>query len=110
MTLQLGADANCVDWYYTILRSARLRIEAVRVDANIALSGKDDARELALIGRNLNNEIATGWCAKANLQNSLFRRLDRRAATVGPAGGDEAACFTERGREVWGRLTLRFRL
>jgi hypothetical protein len=61
-----------------------------------------------LIGRNLNNEITTGWCANANVQNSVFGGQIAGAAAGGAAGHDESTCYAERGREVWARVSLKF--
>jgi iron complex outermembrane receptor protein len=110
MSLSFGGGANFVDSYYTIVPDLPGFVQKsyVKVDANIALHGGDDKWEVAVIGRNLNDRITTGWCANTNLQNSVFGGQIAGAATNGPAGQDEAACFADRGREVWARVTLKF--
>jgi outer membrane receptor protein involved in Fe transport len=76
--------------------------------ANATLRGRNDAWELALIGNNLGNKYVASWCSNSNLQNAtILGGQISGAATQGPAGGDEAACSVQRGREVWLRVTLR---
>ena len=79
-----------------------------KIDANLSLSGRNDAWEVALIARNLNNKITTGWCANSNLRNSIFGGQIAGGATSGPAGPDQSACSLDRGRELWARLTLKY--
>lgn len=111
MLLAFGAGANYTSKYSTTLvdRPGFEQDAFVKVDANIALTGQDDRWELALIGSNLGNELTSGFCANSNVQNgTIFGGQIAGAETGGPAGDDEAACFVERGREVWGRFTWRF--
>jgi outer membrane receptor protein involved in Fe transport len=111
LTLNLGAGANYSSEYSTTLvdRPGFEQDDFVKYSANVALRGNDDQWELALIGSNLGNELTTGFCANSNVQNgTLFGGQIFGAATRGPAGDDESACFVERGREVWGRFSWRF--
>jgi len=79
-----------------------------KLNANIALKGRDDRWEVALIGNNLNDEIIASLCSNSNTQNgTIFGGLIAGAETKGPAGSDELGCVGERGREMWMRLTLR---
>ena len=111
MTLDFGAGANYMDEYVTTLVDlpGYEQESFVKFDANIALRGKDDAWELALIGSNLGDELTRGWCVNSNVQNgTVFGGQVSGAALPGPAGDDEAVCMIERGREVWARLSVRF--
>lgn len=78
------------------------------VDANIAFGDRDDAWEVALIGRNLSNRITTGNCSSSNWEDgSFFPTLFTGAATNGPAGNPELTCIPRRGREIWLRFTVK---
>ena len=81
-----------------------------KIDGNITLKGPDDRWDIALIGRNLTNRISTGQCFNSNTQNGvIFGGQVAGAVNPGPAGGDEAVCLADRGREVWVRFTMRMR-
>lgn len=82
----------------------------VKLGASVALAGEDEGWELALIGNNLTNKITTGNCTNGNFANGqiLGGQLTGSNA-VGPAGTDELLCFADRGRELWARVTVRFR-
>ncbi len=110
MKVTLGADANYVDGYYTIVPDLPGFTQGayVKADANIALHGEDDRWEVAFIGRNLNNKLTTGWCANAGLRNGIFGGQTAGGTSSGAAGEDDATCYVERGRELWGRVTFRF--
>lgn len=110
MSLAFGGGANYSDSYYTVLPllPGFVQDSYVKYDANVSLTSSDDRWELALIGRNLSNEYTTGWCANANVQNSVYGGQISGAVDPGPAGGDEAACFVDQGRQVWARLSFRF--
>jgi outer membrane receptor protein involved in Fe transport len=111
LTLDLGAGANYSSEYSTTLvdRPGFEQDAYVKFSASVALRGKDDRWEAALIGNNLGNELTTGFCANSNVQNgTLFGGQIFGGPTRGPAGDDESACFVERGREVWGRFSWRF--
>jgi iron complex outermembrane receptor protein len=110
MKLGIGGNANYTSRYSTILLDSPGFFQKgfVKFDANIALRGRDDAWELALIGTNLGNKITSGLCLNANVANAVILggQVSGQAAG-GPAGEDEAACIPERGRELRVRLTLR---
>jgi outer membrane receptor protein involved in Fe transport len=111
LSLDFGAGANYVGPYYTVLSDLPGFVQKgyVKVDANVSLlRGKDKNWEFALIGRNLTNEITSGWCANAGLRNSIFGGQIAGGVTSGPSGGDDEICQAERGREIWGRLSVRF--
>jgi outer membrane receptor protein involved in Fe transport len=110
MKLTFGAGANYVDGYSTVVPDLPGFTQAayVKVDSNIALHGKDDRWEVAFIGRDLNDKLTSGWCANAGVRNGIFGGQIAGGTTSGPTGGDDATCYIERGRELWGRVTLRF--
>ena len=110
MALVFGMDANFSSKYYTDLveRSDMIQAGYVKTNASLALKGKDDAWELALIGNNLGDKLVTGNCVNANLAAGvLFGGQNTGGTTAGPAGVDEVQCNVEPGREVWLRLTVR---
>lgn len=110
MTMKFGAGGTYSGSYYTVLPDLPgfKQKDFWKFDANVSYGASDESWEVALIGRNLNNEITTGWCANANVQNSVFGGQIAGAAAGGAAGHDESTCYAERGREVWARVSLKF--
>ncbi len=111
MMLDLAAGANYVSEYGTVVidRPGFEQGDYVKVDASLALRGRENRWEVALIGRNLTDKLTRGVCFNSNSQNGgVFGGQVSGAAVGGPAGDDEAGCSVERGREVWGRISLRF--
>jgi iron complex outermembrane recepter protein len=110
MKLTFGANANYVSQYTTVVPDLPGFVQPsyVKVDANIALHGKDDRWQLAFIGIDLNNRLTTGWCANAGLRNGIFGGQIAGGPTSGPAGSDNSTCYVQRGRQLWGRLTVEF--
>jgi iron complex outermembrane receptor protein len=111
LTLVLGGGANFTSAYSTTLVDLPgfEQEDFVKFNANVALRGRDDKWEAALIGQNLGNELTRGWCSNSNNQNGgVFGGQISGAVAGGPAGGDEAACFIERGRQVWARMSWKF--
>ena len=86
-----------------------------KLNANLALRGKDDRWEVALIGNNLTNRIVTGQCTNASLQDGMSRiqgsvtgRGDATYPTIAnPAGSEELLCTADPGRSVQVRLTFK---
>jgi iron complex outermembrane receptor protein len=79
-----------------------------KANLNVALKGPNEAWELALIGKNITDMVTAGYCANSNGNGALILGGQvSGAAQGGPAGDDYAACFGDRGREVWLRLTVR---
>jgi iron complex outermembrane receptor protein len=110
MTVALGANATFSTKYSTALVDLPGFPQKgfAKFNANVALRGANDAWELALIGSNLGNKITTGQCFNSNTQNGVvFGGQTAGGATSGPAGGDEAVCLADRGREVRIRLTVK---
>jgi iron complex outermembrane recepter protein len=111
MVLGMGAGANYTSEYSTTLVDLPgFQQDAyVKIDANVSLKRNDNKWEVALIGRNLTDETTRAVCFNSNSQNGgVLGGQINGAATGGPAGGDEAACAVERGREVWGRFSWKF--
>jgi hypothetical protein len=74
----------------------------------LTLQGPRDRWEFALIGRNLNNAITTGACVNSNLQGGGIPGTQITGTNLrGPAGTDEIGCITDRGREIWLRVTFK---
>jgi iron complex outermembrane receptor protein len=110
MRLTLGADANFSSSYSTVLidMPGFSQSRYAKFGANATLKGRDDAWEVSVIGKNLANKYIASWCSNSNLQNATILGGQISGSTLqGPAGGDEAACSVQRGREVWLRVTLR---
>jgi iron complex outermembrane receptor protein len=110
MRLTFGTGVNYTSKYLTTLidNPDYFQHDYVKVNANIAIRGANNAWELALIGNNLNNRITTASCVNANSQNgTVFGGQLSGVAVKGVAGSDELTCIAERGREVWIRFTLR---
>ncbi|CAN7627801.1 TonB-dependent receptor [Phenylobacterium sp. LjRoot219] len=110
LTLALGANASYTSEYSTALINAPGFYQDAygKLNANIALRGREDAWEVALIGNNLTNEIVAAGCTNSNPQNgSVLGGQISGGTTKGPAGDDEAACIPERGRYVGLRVTFR---
>lgn len=111
LSLAYGAGASYTSDYSTSLPDLPHfeQEEFVKVDANIALRGNDNRWELALIGRNLGDELIRSVCTNSNIQNGVvFGGQVNGAEQPGPAGTDEAACYIERGRQIWARFSMRF--
>lgn len=80
-----------------------------KTDWSLALTDADARWEIAAIGKNLTNELTTGNCTPSNAAaGSVFGGQNTGGTTRGPSGVDELACFMDRGRELWLRLTYNF--
>ena len=109
MTMSIGSSTQYASKYYTniTLRDDMLQKGYFKTDLNVSLKGPQDSYEVALIGKNLNNEITTGNCTNAAFASGGRVGSISGGATRNAAGVDELACQPDRGREVWLRLTLR---
>jgi iron complex outermembrane receptor protein len=110
MTLALATDWNYTSKYVTTLVDLPGFRQApfYKINASIALRGREDAWEVALIGNNLTDKLTRGLCFNSNVQNgTIFGGQVNGAALPGPAGNDEAVCALDRGREVWIRVTVK---
>ena len=78
-----------------------------KADLSFTLKSPDNTWELALIGKNIGNEITTGNCSNGNRMTGNAGGLITGTSTRGIAGTDEVGCWTDTGRELWVRLTVR---
>jgi iron complex outermembrane receptor protein len=89
-----------------------------KTDLSLTIQGPKDRWEFALIGKNLNNAITSANCENFNDQGGLLPGTEITGRSVkgtppygtpavGPAGIDEIGCFTDRGREIWLRVTFK---
>lgn len=107
----MGAQANYSSRYSLNLTNLPgfFQPSYTKINANVSLGDADDVWEVSLVGNNLTNKITSANCFNSNLQNgSFFGGQIQGGATLGAAGGDEANCVAERGREVWVRFKVRF--
>jgi iron complex outermembrane receptor protein len=108
LTLAVSSNNHYSSSYNTVLLDPYFQMGFIKTDASITIQGPRDEWELALIGKNLNNAITTGLCNNYNAQGGASLGGQVTGGTGrGPAGVDEIACFMDRGREIWIRLTLR---
>jgi iron complex outermembrane receptor protein len=110
LQLLLGTNVIYSSRYFTNLveRPEYVQNDFAKLGANIGIKTGDDRWRFDVIGKNLTNQITTGTCSNANIQNGVFFG-GQMSGTVGkgPAGDDELFCVPERGREVWFRLTYK---
>ena len=80
----------------------------VKSDVSLSLEGPDNAWELALVGKDLNDKLTTGNCQPTNFANGVVLGGQVTGGTTsGPAGVGQTECWIDPGREVWLRLTVR---
>jgi iron complex outermembrane receptor protein len=78
----------------------------VTTDLGLTLARNDGAWEVAIIGKNLTDKITTSNCAAGDYNAGVaLSRLTTGTATS--AGAGALNCFSDPGREVWLRLTVR---
>jgi hypothetical protein len=111
MSIVLANDNQYSSSYLTNLGANRpdfFQGHFFKTDASITLKGPKDRWEFAVIGKNLTDKLTSAHCDAANFQNGvLFGGENTGMAVHGPAGQGEVACFVDRGREVWLRVTYR---
>ena len=79
-----------------------------KINANIAFGPEDKTWEVALIGKNLTDKFTSGNCTTFSAATGqIFLAPETGTSMRNAAGLDELACITDRGREVFVRLTLR---
>jgi iron complex outermembrane receptor protein len=79
-----------------------------KVDLGLTLRSPNDRWEIAVIGKNVNDKIVAGACSAANFAGSSVLGGEVTGGTTrGPAGIDEVGCYSDPGREVWLRLTVK---
>jgi iron complex outermembrane recepter protein len=89
------------------LRDDYVQDSFVKIGGTIAVESPDERWQLALIGKNLTNEITTGHCSPSNFANSSFQQQITGGTTSGPDGLDELGCSGQRGRSIMVRLTFK---
>ncbi|CAN7579826.1 TonB-dependent receptor [Phenylobacterium sp. LjRoot219] len=108
LTLSLNSNSRYSSRYKATLSFPYYQPAYLKTDLGLAVRGPRDRWELALIGKNLGDKLTTGACGNLNAQSGNLRGGAVTGGTGrGPSGVDEIACFVDRGREVWLRLTLR---
>lgn len=112
MILGFGSSTQYSDEYAanTLLRDDFYQDSYYKTSASLSLRDAENAWQIELIGKNLNDEVTAGNCtnfngAMANTPGTIITGSPTGA--LGIAGVDEATCIAERGRELWIRLTLR---
>lgn len=79
-----------------------------KTDLTVSLKGRNDRWVFDVIGKNLTDKLTSSGCVNSNVQGGVvFGGEVTGGTTRGPAGVDELACYMDRGREVWLRITLR---
>jgi iron complex outermembrane receptor protein len=110
MSLTLSNNNHFSSRYITTLgrRADFYQGGFIKADLSLTLKGKNDRWELALIGRDLNNEVTRSTCASTNIAGGLIFGGEITGGTArGPAGIDEVICYIDRGRELWVNLTVK---
>ncbi|CAN7342742.1 TonB-dependent receptor [Phenylobacterium sp. LjRoot219] len=110
MSVVLANENQYSSKYLTVLglRDDFYQRGFIKTDLSLTFRGPEERWEFALIGKNLGGELTTGNCSVSNIANgSVLGGQVTGGTTRGPAGIDEVACYMDRGREVWLRLTVR---
>ena len=80
----------------------------IKTDLSVTLRGPDDRWEVALIGKNLTDEITTGSCVNLNGRAAALPGTQQTGTTTsGLVGHDQVGCYADRGREAWIRITFK---
>lgn len=80
----------------------------VKIDASIALRDADDRWEVALVGKNLTDKVTASNCSAGNFAGgNIIGGSVTGGTTSGPVGFSEVGCFSEAGRAVYLRLTVK---
>jgi len=115
MTLMLGSNTSYSDDYSATSTNipSGYQDSYVKTSATVSLSGPKDQWKVELIGDNLTDEIVYGNCNPAGYTNTLLLGGTPAFAGTGTvngglAGKAENACYADRGRSVWVRLTWNF--
>ena len=82
----------------------------VKTNASLRLYPDNDAWELAFIGNNLSNEITSSTCFSGPFDQAgglVPNPSGLPLNPIIPGSSDQGLCFTQPGRELWVRLTVR---
>jgi iron complex outermembrane recepter protein len=110
MTLRFGSNTSYSDSYSassTNFGDAYMD-SYTKTSANIGLVGPDDQWQVEVIGDNLTDEYTYGGCAATTFADNILvgqSLAGTGTANGGPGKQPETACYAERGRSVWLRLT-----
>jgi iron complex outermembrane receptor protein len=110
LTFSVGGDVQYSSSFPTILGKRRdfFQNAYAKLNLHVSMKGKSDGWELALIGNNLTNKLTMGTCSFSNTSGgAVLAPAITGGPKKGPSGSDEVVCSSERGRELWIRLTLR---
>ena len=110
LTLGLASDSQVSSRYLTNLglRPDFYQPGFFKTDVTVSLKGDRNRWQIDLIGKNLTDRLTTSGCVNSNVQGgTVLGGTVTGGTTRGPAGVDELACYMDRGRELWVRLTLR---
>ena len=106
MLVRLSSNTQYSSKYLTGLGEVYYQKAFFKTDMNVTLVGPQDKWEFALIGKNLNNALTSGNCTNENGRGGLMPGTESTGTATTP-GVDNVACWMDRGREVWLRLTLK---
>ena len=117
MTLQLTSNNQYTSEYVTYPAVGRpsndnFQSDYFTTDAGIALKSTDNHWEVAVIGKNLTDELVASNCSASNAAGSIILPLvggdNSGGVAPGTAGTAEKLCFVDGpGRSIWLRLTFR---
>jgi iron complex outermembrane receptor protein len=78
-----------------------------KIDLGVSLRSPGDLWEVAVIGKDLNDELTPGNCLASPIENGAIVPNISGGTARGPSGIDPAGCFADPGREVWLRVTVK---
>jgi outer membrane receptor protein involved in Fe transport len=116
MRLRLTNNNQYTDEYVTFPATGRpgndnTQSDYFTVDAGIALKSADDRWEIAIIGKNLGDELFASNCSASNAAGGIilpFGGDNYGGVAPGTGGTAEKLCFVDGpGRSIWARLTFR---
>jgi len=115
MTLALGSNTSYSDSYSASSTNIPYAEQDsyVKTSASISLTSRDERWRVEVIGDNLTDELVFGNCAPSGYKNTLLLGTRESVAGTGTVNGGlggkpETACWADRGRSVWMRLTWNF--
>jgi iron complex outermembrane receptor protein len=79
----------------------------VKIDLGVTLTGRDARWEIGLIAKNINDKVISTNCSNSAAASELIPTYATGTNTRGIGGIDELACYSDPGRSISLRLTLR---
>lgn len=113
MKLELTNNNQYSSRYVTYLATNRpnndnFQRSYIKVDASVALKPEEENWEVALIGKNITGKYTASNCAAGNFAGGNIIGGSITGGTVsGPPGYSEVGCYSDPGRAVYLRLTIR---